>query len=174
MGTFIMNYSFKNEVLNKYDSDVYKMFSRFFCTLPLAGLINEKIFVVHGGLSPMKFTLADVEKINRFVDSPDKCLMANLLWSDVMNSDGLKIGRGGSGVQFGPDIAAEFLQENGLEYLIRSHEKKDAGYEIHPGGKVITVFSAANYCGKEGNKGAFIKFKDSSLKPNIVQFKAEA
>ena len=161
-------------MLRKYDPDVYKMFSRLFCTFPLAGLINRKIFIVHGGLSPIEFKLEDIAKINRFVDSPEKCLMANLMWSDVSNSDGLHIGRGDSSVQFGPDIAEQFLTDNGLEYLIRSHEKKEIGYEIHPGKKLITVFSAANYCGNEGNKGAFIRFKDQShLKPDIVQFEAD-
>ncbi len=99
--------------------------------------------------------------------------MANLLWSDVINYNGLKIGRGDSSVQFGPDVAEKFLDKNGLEYLIRSHEKKDDGYEVHPGGKLITVFSAPNYCDEDGNKGAFIKFEDSeTLKPTIVQFTA--
>lgn len=129
---------------------------------------------MHGGLSPMKFSMSDIRNINRFVDSPEKCLMANLLWSDVMNSYGLRIGRGDSSVQFGPDVAEQFLTENGLEYLVRSHEKKAEGYEVHPGGKLITVFSAANYCGEEGNKGAFVRFKDANiLKPDIIQFEAE-
>ena len=32
-----------------------------------------------------------------------------------------------------------------VELLIRSHEAKDNGYEIHHGGKCVTVFSAPNY-----------------------------
>ena len=34
------------------------------------------------------------------------------------------------------------------EYVVRSHEVKDEGYEVHHNGKCITVFSAPNYwCG---------------------------
>lgn len=33
-----------------------------------------------------------------------------------------------------------------LEYLIRSHEMKAEGYEVEANGRVITVFSAPNYC----------------------------
>ena len=99
--------------------------------------------------------------------------MANLLWSDVINYNGLRIGRGDSSIEFGPDIAEKFMSTNGLEYVIRSHEKKNEGYEIHPGGKLITIFSAPNYCDEDGNKGAYIKFESNDpLKPNVVQFGA--
>lgn len=30
--------------------------------------------------------------------------------------------------------------------MVRSHEVKDEGYEIEHDGKLITVFSAPNYC----------------------------
>jgi serine/threonine-protein phosphatase 5 len=32
------------------------------------------------------------------------------------------------------------------ELVVRSHEVKDEGYEIEHYGKLITVFSAPNYC----------------------------
>jgi serine/threonine-protein phosphatase 5 len=47
---------------------------------------------------------------------------------------------------FGPDVAEKFLTENGLELLVRSHEVKPEGFEYQKGGKVLTVFSAPNYC----------------------------
>ena len=37
---------------------------------------------------------------------------------------------------------------------VRSHEVKDQGYEVEADGKLITVFSAPNYCDQMGNKGA--------------------
>jgi len=54
--------------------------------------------------------------------------------------------------------------------LVRSHEVKDAGYEVEADGRVITIFSAPNYCDQVGNKGALIKFKGSEMKANFVQF----
>jgi serine/threonine-protein phosphatase 5 len=49
---------------------------------------------------------------------------------------------------FGPDVCNRFLDDNNLELLIRSHEVKDNGFEIHTGfnNRLITVFSAPNYC----------------------------
>lgn len=46
-----------------------------------------------------------------------------------------------------------------LELLIRSHEVKQEGYEVHHNGQVVTIFSAPNYCDFTGNKGAFIRLK---------------
>ena len=51
----------------------------------------------------------------------------------------------------------------------RSHEVKDEGYEIEPGGRVVTVFSAPNYCDQMGNLGAVVVF-DSACKPTYKTF----
>lgn len=45
---------------------------------------------------------------------------------------------------------------------------KDEGYEVEADGKVITIFSAPNYCDQMKNKGAFIHFKGSDMKPHFV------
>ena len=54
---------------------------------------------------------------------------------------------------------------------VRSHEVKDQGYEVEADGKLITVFSAPNYCDQMGNKGAYIHFKgNNGLKPTFMKF----
>lgn len=47
--------------------------------------------------------------------------------------------------QFGPDVTERFLEQNKLDFIIRSHEVKAEGYEVTHSGKCITVFSAPNY-----------------------------
>ena len=60
----------------------------------------------------------------------------------------------GAGVEFGPDITCEFLEANQLTLLIRSHECKQEGHSTDHDGRCVTVFSASNYCGVVGNRGA--------------------
>ena len=56
------------------------------------------------------------------------------------------------------------------ELLVRSHEVKDEGYEVEADGRLITIFSAPNYCDQMGNKGAFIRFNGKDLDPKITSF----
>ena len=81
----------------------------------------------------------------------------------------------GVGCQFGPDVTQNFLDTNGMDYVVRSHEVKDEGYEVCHDGKCITVFSAPNYCDSMGNKGAFITLKGSTtqkMEPKFTTYEA--
>lgn len=71
--------------------------------------------------------------------------MCDLLWSDPQNVTGRSPSKRGVGIQFGPNVTQAFLQRNNLDYIIRSHEVKDQGYEVSHDGKCVTVFSAPNY-----------------------------
>ena len=54
--------------------------------------------------------------------------------------------------------------------LVRSHEVKPEGFEYQAGGKVLTVFSAPNYCDQMGNKGAYVRFQGATMEPQINSF----
>ena len=135
--------------------------------------MNKRVLVVHGGIfSQDGVKLEDIRRIDRFREPPEKGLMCEILWSDPCKLPGRHPSKRGVGLSFGPDIAKTFLDENKLELLVRSHEVKDEGYEVEADGKVITIFSAPNYCDQMKNKGALIRFKGSDMKPNFVQFTA--
>lgn len=72
-------------------------------------------------------------------------IMCDLLWSDPQPQNGRSVSKRGVGTQFGPDVTRQFLLKNKLDYVIRSHEVKQEGYEEAHDGKCITVFSAPNY-----------------------------
>ncbi|KAG8364769.1 hypothetical protein BUALT_Bualt18G0033200 [Buddleja alternifolia] len=166
-------YGFEGEVRSKLSDTFVELFAEVFCCLPLAHVINEKVLVVHGGLFSVDgVKLSDIRSIDRFCEPPEEGLMCELLWSDPQPQLGRGPSKRGVGLSFGADVTKRFLQDNNLDLVVRSHEVKDEGYEIEHDGKLITVFSAPNYCDQMGNKGAFIRFEAPELKPNIVTFSA--
>jgi serine/threonine-protein phosphatase 5 len=165
-------YGFEGEIKKKYSEQAYEVFAEIFCLLPLAHVINKKILVLHGGLfSKDGVTLEDIKKIDRKREPPEEGLMTDILWADPQPTPGRGPSKRGVGYSFGPDVTERFLRENNLDLLIRSHEVKEQGYEIEANGKLITVFSAPNYCDQVGNKGAFIRLK-SDLKPQFTTYEA--
>ncbi|XP_020884516.1 serine/threonine-protein phosphatase 5 isoform X1 [Arabidopsis lyrata subsp. lyrata] len=166
-------YGFEGEVRSKLSEKFVDLFAEVFCYLPLAHVINGKVFVVHGGLFSVDgVKLSDISAIDRFCEPPEEGLMCELLWSDPQPLPGRGPSKRGVGLSFGGDVTKRFLEDNNLDLLVRSHEVKDEGYEVEHDGKLITVFSAPNYCDQMGNKGAFIRFEAPDMKPNIVTFSA--
>jgi serine/threonine-protein phosphatase 5 len=165
-----MMYGFEGEVRHKYDETVMNIFTEVFQWLPLAHVINDKIFVVHGGLFERdNVTLDDIRAVKRDCEPPLSGLMSDIMWSDPQPFPGRSPSKRGVSSCFGPDITAAFLDHNGLDLLVRSHEVKQEGYLVEHNGRCITVFSAPNYCDQMGNLGAFITFK-ADLKPEFTQF----
>ena len=167
-------YGFQGEILHKYDETVMKLFTEVFNNLPLAAVVQDSVFVVHGGLSTTQengMTLEQIEAIPRDREPPESGLMSDLLWSDPHAFMGKMPSKRGVGFSFGHDYTEQFLNRNNLQLLVRSHEVKDDGYAVEHGGKCITIFSAPNYCDQMGNKGAFIRFFED-MKPNYTQFDA--
>ena len=132
-------------------------------------LINDRILCC---FLQDNITLDDIRKTERNRQPPDEGIMCELLWSDPQPSPGRSASKRGVGCQFGPDVTKRFLEHNGLDYVIRSHEVKQNGYEVTHDGKCITVFSAPNYCDSMGNQGAFISLKGDDLTPVFTSYEA--
>ncbi|KAL0487406.1 serine/threonine-protein phosphatase [Acrasis kona] len=166
-------YGFEGEVKAKYDENMYELFQEAFNWLPLAGVLNNKVMVVHGGI-PTKdgVTLQEIEKVDRNRDIPEDGIMCDMLWADPQKGNGLAPSKRGVSYQFGPDVTKKFLDQNNLSMVVRSHEVKMDGYEEECEGRLVTIFSAPNYCDSVGNKGAYIHFKGSDMKPIYKQFQA--
>lgn len=171
----VMNemYGFEGEVKAKYTAQMAELFTEVYNWLPLCHCINKKVLVMHGGLfSRDDVTLSEIKKIDRNRQPPEDGLMCELLWSDPQPQEGRAQSKRGVGIQFGPDVTKTFLELNNLEYIIRSHEVKNEGYEVAHDGHCITVFSAPNYCDTMGNKGAFITLNGKDMKPKFTTYEA--
>jgi serine/threonine-protein phosphatase 5 len=164
-------YGFEGEVMAKYDSKTFDLFQEVFHGLPLAHLLNSKVFVTHGGLFANDgVTIDDIQKVNRKRDLPEEGLMVEMLWSDPHALPGRAKNKRGVGIAFGQDVTENFLKTNNLSLVVRSHEVTDDGYLMWHNDQLVTIFSAPNYCDQIGNKGAFIRFPGATMKPKFTQF----
>ena len=62
--------------------------------------------------------------------------------------------RGGETQTFGHDVLEKFLDDNNLKMVVRAHQTCQNGFNLREDQKLVTVFSAPNYCQRDGNDGA--------------------
>ena len=166
------DYEFHNECKLRYSVNIWRIFCDVFNCLPVSAIVNHKIFCVHGGLSPLLRSLDDISTIPRPTEIPDEGLLCDLLWSDpdpTVNSWAPNIR--GTSVIFGADALAAFRAAFGFDLLCRGHQFAPCGVDFPLGASAgaVTVFSAANYCGEMGNRGAVMRVGDD-LQCSFVVF----
>lgn len=114
--------------------------------MTISVVIDDQILCVHGGISPKIPTLDDIRMIDRRQEVPHEGAMSDMMWSDPDDIKGWSSSPRGAGYLFGDNVVEEFLNKNGLKYIVRAHQLVMEGYKIHFDEKVITVWSAPNYC----------------------------
>ena len=164
-------YGFYEECKQRFKNGIkiWNMFNEVFNWMPIAGLIEDRILCMHGGISPEMNQPEDINKLKRPFDIPDEGLMCDILWSDPEklisgweNSD-----RGVSYV-FGRDVLEEFVKKNDLDLICRAHQVVEDGYEFFANRQLVTIFSAPNYCGEFDNAGGAMKVDENLMCSFII------
>ena len=163
-------YGFYDECVQKFgNANVWKMFTDLFNYLPISAIVENKIFCLHGGLSPDIETIDEIRRLDRRRDVPSSGAMCDLLWSDPEERLGWGVSPRGAGYIFGSDISKQFTQRNNLMMVNRAHQLVMKGYNWSHEKLVCTLFSAPNYCYRCGNQAGIMEV-DENLKYNIQQF----
>ncbi|KAG0051495.1 hypothetical protein BGZ83_003616 [Gryganskiella cystojenkinii] len=157
-------YGFYDECKRRANVKMWKAFVDVFNCLPLAAIVANKIFCVHGGLSPNLGTMDDIRALRRPTDVPDYGLLNDLLWSDPSETalDWEDNERGVS-YCFGRSIIQKFLNKHDFDLVCRAHMVVEDGYEFFNDRTLVTVFSAPNYCGEFDNFGAVMSVSEELL-----------
>lgn len=137
------------------ENSIWYLFNHLFDAMPLAALVGGRVFCCHGGLSPQLDRLDEILNFDRVKDIVPPGPMADITWSDPGMCEGWRINARGSGYLFGEDISKEFCQKNNLMFICRAHQCVREGYRWDHDKRVVTVFSAPNYCWQQ-NKGAIL------------------
>lgn len=151
--------SFFSELYSLYTSDSLKSeFFEMFSFMPLAANVEDYALAVHGGIGPSLFLATHLNSLRRPLEKFEPKLLEELLWSDPSNEvPDLGPSTRGLGCVFGVNTAKSFLSRNDFSILVRGHQCVNEGVSLSLDCRVITVFSASNYCGDCcNNAGALV------------------
>jgi serine/threonine-protein phosphatase 6 catalytic subunit len=167
--TFV--YGFLDEIVRKYgNSNVWNYFMEVFDLLPIGAIVEGEVFCIHGGLSPEIRTIDQIRTIERNIELPNEGPFSDLMWSDPDNIDTWILSNRGAGWLFGSKVTKEFCHINALELITRAHQLVDKGYMYWFDEKLVTVWSAPNYCYRSGNLAAILQL-DENLERTFKTFK---
>ena len=162
-------FGFYDECEARFDTQLWDIFCDVFNCLPLVAIIEDKIFCVHGGISPYLNSFDQIRNIQRPTEVPEEGIVCDLLWADpeAEAEDWEENSRGTSYV-FGEEPLQRFLKKFNLDLVVRGHQAVMGGYDFtFPDIKgVVTVFSAPNYCYTFKNKGGILQI-DANMKPSF-------
>lgn len=148
------------------------LFMKAFSYLPLAAIVNDKYFCVHGGIGPEMLSVKEMMRMSRPIMDFDSEPVLSMVWSDLSNTiKEFEPSNRGTGYLFGEPALASYLDSQNLDVLVRGHECVLGGVEFSIRKKCITVFSASNYCGVTDNDAGVLILRPDAP-PEPIKLKA--
>ena len=117
-------YGFYEETTRKYGNpNPWKYCMEVFDHLPISAIVEDKVYCVHGGLSPEIKTFDQIRMIDRKQEIPHEGPFCDLMWSDPedLTSQTWSISPRGAGWLFGAKVTSEFNHINGINLVARAH-----------------------------------------------------
>lgn len=162
---------------------VWERFNQVFEYMSLAAVIDRQIFCVHGGLGPDVHSLQQFETITKPIHIEDpsvldtlpdeiaqqQLMIEQLLWCDPADNDNVTVDyehnlerRSTRIYKFSARVVENFCTQENLQMIIRAHQVAHEGYRTFAGGRLITLFSATDYCSVCENRGAIIQIDNAT------------
>lgn len=170
--------SFIYQCQNRFGDDIgYRIWeacNQVFDRLPLAGVVDQDIFCVHGGIprpvSRETTRVQDILNVPKVAginppyeheDDTYQQVASDCIWSDPASEEQEEYSvdpatgygeslRGGGAICFGNKAVTDFLQQQNFSYIMRAHEAHAEGVAVSKGARVFTVFSTS----KDHNQGS--------------------
>lgn len=151
---------------------VWEMTNSTFDRMPLAAVIDQDIFCVHGGIPrPISDSsveggrIKDILNVSKVAginppyeheEDDYQQVASDCIWSDPASEDqesrsvDQRTGygdslRGGGAICFGHKAVTNFLQQQGFSYIMRAHEAHAEGVAVSKGARVFTVSLAFSF-----------------------------
>uniref|UniRef100_A0A1I7UR89 protein-serine/threonine phosphatase n=1 Tax=Caenorhabditis tropicalis TaxID=1561998 RepID=A0A1I7UR89_9PELO len=155
-------YGFLDEISRKYGSKtgmtLWNSYQTCFAYMPYTALVSGRILCMHGGISRKMTSLDQLRRLYRpLLEIPNPSLENDIMWSDPeQNINGFENSTRGIGHVFGENALTETMNRLGVQLVARAHQVVQDGYEFFCNKKLVTIFSAPNYCGEFNNAAAMM------------------
>jgi diadenosine tetraphosphatase ApaH/serine/threonine PP2A family protein phosphatase len=138
-------YGFYDDCVQNYGHPgIWALCNTIFDLLPVAALVGNRIFAVHGGLSPSVSLVEQISFPRRQRELPASGALCDLCWSDPEEIAAWEPNPRGAGYSFGAKPVREFCHNNRLELVAHAHQLVQDGYQYRFDEQLITVWSAPN------------------------------
>lgn len=158
------DYGFFSELeakIGEQAADIWDRFNLVFDRLPIAAIVDNRLFCVHGGLDPALTKVKQLDELDRRCEPDLTSILGGILWADPKEVDDWIRSDRRAGYLFNEKHVTQFLRENGLKMVVRSHEVVD-GHKLEFKDQLVTIWSAPNYNYVVGNKaGVLVTSKDA-------------
>ncbi|KAG8976816.1 hypothetical protein FRC05_003166 [Tulasnella sp. 425] len=148
-----------------YQPDDHRLVARETLSIEI---IDGQTLCVHGGLSPDIRTLDQIRVLSRAQEVPHEGAFCDLMWSDPDEVETWAVSPRGAGWLFGSAVTREFNRVNGLTLIARAHQLVQEGYKYMFDERLVTVWSAPNYCYRCGNLASILTLKDDGSRQFTV------
>ena len=164
-------YGFYDECKRRYNVKLWKLFVDLFNILPIGACIDDKILLVHGGISPELTSVGQFKEIKRPTDVPETRVFFDVLWSDPCSTTKeFDENERWVGYTFKGNTHDKFLNKNNLDLLFTAHQVLEEVYKFFGDRELVTVFSVPNYIGEFDNSDS-IMMVDHNLMYSFRIFK---
>lgn len=159
-GNVCRYYGFFWECMALFNASLFNMFVDVFNCIPVAAIVEGKIFCVHGGLSPDLYSMEQIRSIQRPIEIPQSGLLCDLVWSDPDNSvlTWRRNFHRGTSYIFGSSVVTAFLRRHNFELICRAHEAVLPGFQFFAGLQLVTIYSSTH---SDENKAMFMRVSET-------------
>jgi diadenosine tetraphosphatase ApaH/serine/threonine PP2A family protein phosphatase len=90
---------------------MWDLFNSVFDVLPLCGVIGQKVFCVHGSLSPVLTDIEKIQRLERKKEVPEHGPICDLLWSDLESIPNFTMSPRGAGYLYWRECGANIQSQ---------------------------------------------------------------